>query len=558
MSNNTHQYSLPRGDAQDCLIAAMGAVLTAKPEEQIVAVTGRASTTDPKDEVEQLQQGERAKFVFEWKVAHMPVDKLAPRVQKWRCKASGGYFKLDLRERKYLKFLQKGGLEDLRKDRKPKLPRPPRTKGPSGEMGASEELGSSSKQPTTDSLPESESQSSLRSPNISRPPSAASSVQPAMGPPPPVHPGQAGVHIQRTTRQSRGRRGSRGSTGSATSRVGSRLAGLAVESPSEGSPEGLPPPPEGSPWGGPQGVARGDPAQFGVEYEAQVSTHGHQGPGRVHRAPAPGELTDVYGHPQYVEPGRPRGPPRVGFPLSQFTEQGDWIAPQPGQQQVPGEQTAAQRSHQLAGMEGAQSGSGYPYTPSFSSEGEGEPSLLEDAPLAESPELQDLTESEFDEAYFLSSFQNMPSLSPPTMPNIDPALFQAHTTLPPLEQNYPSSLPRASQPAFADFIYWPEPEDASADLESEWDGEDDQFSYQHPPETHPSLYPGIQDDGRTHHQASVGGGSQPAYMDPYMGANQPSEHQPAYGDPNIGPNQSGEHQIAFDPYASAYESSGEE
>lgn len=538
----------------------MDAVLAAKPEEPIAAVTGRASTMNPKDELEHLDPEARPKFTFEWKVAHMPVDTLAPRVQKWRCKVCKGSHKLETRERQYLRFLQTSGCEDPRKDRKYKPPRDQRKKRPSGEMGASQELGPSSKRPSTDSQPESESQSSLSSPAISRSPSVATSSQRAMRPPPPVGPRQTGVNIQRTTRQLRGRRGSRGSTGSATSRLGSRLADLALQSPSEGSPEGVAPPPDGLPWGSPQDVATRDPAHFGAVYEPQAGPHGYQGPGRVQQAPAPGEFTEVYGHAQRVEPSRPRRPPQVGIQHTQFTEEGHWVPPQPGQQQLSADQGPAQRSHQHAGFEGAQYGSGYPYPPpSPSSEGEDHPSILEDMYLTESPQLEDLTEPQLEEGNILSGLQDIPRLPPPAMSNKVPALLQTRTALPPVGQSYPSTLSPPTESVFAELIDWSEDEDAPVDLESEWHEEDDQFSHQDPSVTPPLLYHGDRNDDRTYYPAPAMREGQPAHVDPYMGANQFGEGQSAFQNQYVGATRSGEEQPVYEePYLSASESSEEE
>lgn len=539
----------------------MDALLAANPKEPIAAVTGRASTKNPQHKVKYRDRGKNPNFAFEWKLAHLPPDMLGPRVRKWRCKVFGGHKNLEKAERAFLRFLRTNGLEDPRTDRQFSGLQESGRKRPSGEMGASDESGQSSKRQTTGSQSESDSQSSVSSPEISRPPLLIAPRPTAMGPPPPIGPGQAGMNIQRTARQSRGRRGSRGSSSSASSRVGSRLASLAVESPSEGSPEGVAPPPEGSAWGGHQGMATRDPAQFGGGHGAQMPGHGYQGPGRLPEVPAPGEFTEAYGYLQRVEPSRPRGPPRVGIPHTQFTDQGGWNPPQPGRQQVSAEQAPARRAHQYAGFEGAQSGSRYAYPPSSQSGGQDDRSILTGVPLTESPQLQDLSEAEFEEGDIQPSFHDMPSLPPPAMHTRYPAPFETQTTLSPFGQNYPSSLPPSTQSAFADFIHWPEADDGTpSGFESEWEGEDDQVpvSYPHPPRSHPMQYLVSQDDRRTYYSTPEMGGGISAHENPYMGANRASGDQPAHDDRFIGSYQPDEDQPVYEePYWSESESEKE-
>lgn len=522
---------------------------------------------------------------FEWKVDRAQPGKVDWRVQRWRFEACGGVDRFRDRRVEYLSFLEQQGLSDpdvsaryeatLSADATSKATKAAKRtpKRPRGEMGARKELGPSRKRRSMDSQyssgsqAEASSQSCVSSPEIQHLPPVTDSEQPAMGPPAPTN-------VERPARRPRSRRGSRGSwgsrssrgsIGSTTGRLGSNLADLILQSPTWGSPEGVAPPREGSPWGGPPGVARTAPGQFGG-YGLQAPIPGYQGSGRVHQGPGYGHLTDVYGHPQYIEPGGPSGPPRVGIVHTQF-QGGEWTPPQPGQQQQPqAEQFSAQLAQQpgpRAGFVQLPPGSGYnvpgpspnvhggggyiprfpPAEPAMQGRGTHMPqysrqmaaapsasgddrSMLQGMPMTESPQLHP-TAHQFgqgDIPFGLPS--NMPpmphSLPPPAMPNINLSQIQAPRSVPPGGESYPSSVPATTESLRAGLVASPEPEYGPAELESESesDGEDDQFSHQVTSVDRPTLYAGGHDNGRYYHSPMPSGGDQPGHRDPYWAGNE--------------------------------------
>lgn len=438
---------------------------------------------------------------FEWQVAHAPEDMRARRVKSWRYKVCGSARAYTARESLYLISLRHSGLPDPRAGHRTFHNQGyQRRKRSNLEMAVREEIGPSVKRRDTGSSQwSSDSQSSFSSPSV-----ASSWGQPIMGPPPPVGPGQPGTSIEHMFRyeQSRtGSRGSRGSTGSAASRVGAGLEGLTFQSPIEGSPEGVAPPPAGSPWGGPQGETRRVPEQFGRGFEAQapfygqqgqgfapqIPAPGYQGPGQVQQAPAPGQLENVYGYLVPAGPGRPRGPPQVGIAHTQhFAAHGGWSPQHPGQPQVPAglapEQHSYQRGH--AGFVDTQSGIGY-----AGGSGHNVP------------------------AFGGSNVQGgggyPPGFPPPTRQAMHGGQFasphqpQHRAAVPPVAQNYPSSLSPATHSMRAEPIHAPEHEDVPADSESESEseseGEDDRVSHQDTRvTTQPLLHTGGQGDPRVY------------------------------------------------------------
>lgn len=63
---------------------------------------------------------------------------------------------------------------------------------------------------------------------------------------------------------------------------------------------------------------------------------GYAQSGRAYQTPGYGQPVEAYGYTTYEsQPSRPRGPPRVGFLLSQYDERGEWNPPQPGQERGP-------------------------------------------------------------------------------------------------------------------------------------------------------------------------------------------------------------------------------
>ncbi|KAG6355323.1 hypothetical protein INS49_003284 [Diaporthe citri] len=320
-SGGGHRLAIVPGDVRACLDAVANAILKADPENPIAGVIGRGSMAS-------------TEIPFEWQISHAPEDMRARRVQKWRYKGHQ------------------------------------RRKRSSLEMSASQEIGPSLKRQSTGSSHwSSGSQSSLSSPSV------ASWGQPVMGPPPPVGPGQPGTNIEHMFRYEQSRRGSRGSRGSVGS-AASRVGGLTLQPPIQGLPEGVAPPPAGSPWDGAQGVASWAPEHYGRAYEPrvpihgqqcqgfppQIPGHGYEGPGQVQQTPAYGQPTNVFGHMRTDFQGPPQREFRVGVQHAQQFAAHEGRNPQHrGQPQVPvgpaPEQYSYQRGH--AGSLDAQSGSGY-------------------------------------------------------------------------------------------------------------------------------------------------------------------------------------------------------
>lgn len=572
-----YQYSLAPGDAQKYLNAAMQVVQESNPEEPIAVVEGQGSTVILKDIAKRLRdviEPQHLKVDFEWKIASLPEDFLAKRVQKWRYDVCGGTVAYQRREIRYLEFLHDNGLNDPRMGMRKLLQYTsgkrhqlefrshyqPEKRG-AEEMGQSQELEASSKRLSMDSQPESVSSLSVMSPNISRQEPVAGWGEPTMDPPPPTHMGR-----QRSGSR-RGSRGSRGSAGSATARVTESLEALTVQSSSWGSLQGMASPFEGSTWGGRPGVARNVPEQFSGGYEAPTPGSGYQGPGRVPETSSHGQLTEVYGHLQYVEPVRPHRP-QVGIEHTQF-QGGGWNPPQSSwQQRAPADQAAAHRSYPPA--QRAHSGSGHnvpvpsphvqvggSYPPRFppaepAMHGRGtylaqQPRhmamvpplgvnprpIFADMPMAESPQLYP-ADPQLGQGNIPSSVPPnvspiLQSLPPPVMDDIDLSQLQAPATVPPVDENCPFSAASTTESMHAGLIALPEHEDAPAESESygrqeeltggdEYsDREDDQFSHQDTSGGEAPLYPGEYDNGRFYHSPIPSGGDQTVHQDPYWG-----------------------------------------
>lgn len=561
--------------------------MSANADVSIAAVMGEGFAIHPGEKMKKMERRKRPQVAFEWKITPAPND-LAERVKVWRIKACGGKNNFYIREREYYMFLQKYELQNPSEGKREFLSKgklrleteegtDPRThipassgeqsashgqpgpgpqqaiyqqgKRPSWEMGGQEFSPSLKRRSTGSQTWGSSSQSSLSSPEVSRPPSVADPRQTIMGPP------RLGSS-DRPMRQTWSWRGSRGSIGSRTARVTSGMAGLTVQSPSWGSPEGVAPPSEGSPWGAPQAMAGSTFGQPGGGY-------GHYSQDYVRPSPAYGQPTEVYGHPGQDLQGPPVRPFQVGIAHTQIPG-GEWPPPQPWrQQQLLVEQGHLQHSQQpgqRAGFGQWPHGSGYNlprpgpdvqtggnYAPSFPPaqpvmHGGGDRSLqqphhmavgppmrrihqssLQNMPMTESPQLQGLAA-----ASIPSSFPPNPpspmtqSLPPPSVSGIDPAQFQAVTTCPPVGHSYPSSRPPTTRSTPAELIDPPEPEDLSADSESysesESDSEDGQDPYQATQPSQPFL-----DDGRFYQSPEPAQQSRSGYEDPYWGANDSAE-----------------------------------
>lgn len=565
----------------------MQVVQESNPEEPVAVVEGHGSTVIlQKDMAKRLHDAiepPHLKLDFEWKIASFAEDFLAKRVQKWRYDVCGGNVAYQRREIQYLEFLRENGLNDPRMGMRKILHhtsgrrhqlnfsshyRP--EKRSAEEMGESQELEASSKRLSMESQPESVPSSSAMSPDISRQDPVAGWGQPTMGPRPSTN------MERRRSGITTALRGSKGSTGSATARVTAGFEALTVQSPVLAPPQGMVPPFEGSTWGGPSGTTGTGPAQFGGRYEPQIPGSGYQGPDQGQEAPGLGQLTEVYGHLQYVEPIRPRGP-QVGIEHTQLRG-GGWNPPQPSwQQRAPADQAAvhgsyppAQRAHSGSGHNmpvpspNVQVGGSYP--PRFPSAGPAmhgrgthlppqprhmamvpplggnAPPIFPDTPMAESPQLYS-AEPQFGQGNIPSSVPPnvspiLQSLPPPFMDDIDLSQLQAPITVPPVAEHYPFSVPSTTESLHAGLIASPEHEDAPAELESyggqeeptgdedsdredeDSDGEDDQFSHQDISAGEPQLYPGGYDNGRFYHSPIPSGGGQSVQQDPYWGGNE--------------------------------------
>lgn len=309
--NNIHasHYSIYPGDVRAFLHAASDAILKADPGNPIAGVIGRGCMAS-------------TKMPFEWQIAHAPEDMRTNRVKRWRYKMCGTARDYTARESQYLIHLGHQGLPDPRQGKRTFHNQGHQQRKRSNlEMDVGQNIGPNLKrQDTGSSQWGSESQSSFSSPEHSRAPSVAGWNQPIMGPPPPLGPGQPGGYIEHPFRHEQSRRGSRGSQGSTSSGVshaGSRMASLTFQSPFEGSSEGMGPPPEGSPWGGPHGVTRTVPGQPAGGFEAQAPFHGYQGPGQVHHAPVYGQPTEVFGYMRTDFQGPPQREFQVGIQHTQ-------------------------------------------------------------------------------------------------------------------------------------------------------------------------------------------------------------------------------------------------
>lgn len=578
-----HQYSLGPGDVQDCLNVAR-VVVEAKSEDPISLVTGQGSTMAREGRAKYPKGPWQPNIDFEWKIAPSPEDNLADRVQKWRYDVCGGTTAYQKLESLYLNFLHENGLDDprmgMRKSLKGSRARHQRKfhshyqpeKRSAEQMDASEELGVSSKRLSMDSQPESVPSSTLMSPDISRQDTVPGWDQPLMGPLPPAKMERRRSGITRASR------GSRGSTGSATARVTAGFEALTVQSPALAPLQGMVPPFEGSTWGGPSGTTGAGPVQFGGRYEPRIPGSGYQGSDQVQQGPGRGQLIEVYGHLQYVEPDQPRRRPQVGIPHTQY-HGGGWNPPQPGwRQRGPADQAPAHRSYPPA--QHAYSGSGHnvpvpspnvqiggSYPPRFPPAepamharrthlppqprhmamipplGGNAPSIFADMPMAESPQLYS-AEPQFGQGNIPSSVPPsvlpiLQSLPPPAMDDIDLYQLQAPTTVPPVGENYPFSVPSTTETMEAGLIASPEHGYALAGSESyrgqeqpsggdedsdredeDSDGEDDQFSHQDTSAGEPPLYPGDYDNGRFYHSPLPSGEGQPVQQDPYWGGNE--------------------------------------
>lgn len=496
---------------------------------------GRGLAMNPQDKLGILKEQSRPQVAFEWKIAVATDDLLARRLQSWRCGACGGRKKYYSRERDYLIFLTHHGLMDPREGKRQSQksmsenegrtnrethipvsiqpsPGPQQTmyqqgKRPNLQMD-SQEFGPSLKRRSTGSQTwGSSSQSSFSSPESSRPPSVTGPAQYIMGPPPPGS-------IERPMLQPRSRRGSRGSwgsIGSGTARVSSGMAGLTLRSPSWDSPEGVAPPPEGAPWGVPQGTAGSSFAQPGGGY-------GQHSQNYMPQNPAYGQQTEVYGHRGQDPQGPPVRPFQVGITHTQIPG-GQWPPRQAlphGQRSI--EQPPVPYSHppgQQAGFTQwqpgpeVQGGGGYPpaYPPSQPGRGTHfpqqsqhmaavppmggtHPSILQNMPLTESPQLQDLAAASIPSNWPPNAPPPiLQSLSPPAVSSINPSQFQAATTRPSVGQSYPYSLPPTTQST----------------------------------RSQPLLYSGGQDNGRFYQSPPPIQQSQAGDEDPFWGASDSDE-----------------------------------
>lgn len=509
LSNNLcyGQHSLGPGDAQDIVRRAEQVVedaASSDPAQEITAVIGQATVINPRDGPNYAQPLIHPPITFEWRIVRASKARLAFRIQKWRYTVCGGAIKYRKRESEYKKFLWYHELDDPREGQRTSAMTSGRKRS-SEEMAEAQEIRPGSKRQSTDSSQWSSagSQSSLSSPDLSREPSVAAWSQPTMGPPPPM-----GAGLQ------------------------------------------------------------------GRGFAPQIPGHGYQGPGQVQQAPAPEGMVEVYGHFQPAEPRRPRGPPRVGIQhTQQFAAHGGWNFQHPGQPQVPVRPAPEQHSYQPghAGFVDPQSGRGYaggsghnmpafwysnlqggggyptgfpptqpamhggqfvlPRQPQHGTavppEGGHDRSTLQNIERMESPEPLDPTAAQSGQRNSPPSFSSgtqpmyhhhrMPPVRPTATRNIDPAQFQAQPPLPPVGQNYPSSLPPASDPMRAELIRAPEYEDVPADSGSESEGEDDQSYHQDTRVTQPLLHTGGQGDPRMYESPSAMP-QDPSYDDVFMGA----------------------------------------
>lgn len=288
-----------------CLNAATG-VLNANPVQPIAAVIGVGSANN-------------MLIKFEWKIAHVPTARLAGRVLKWRYDVLGSPKEYAAREKEYLMFLKQRGLGDPREGTRAAGNSALKWgKRSSSDVGGSQELSRSRKRSSLGSRSSGTSQAGSApssSPPVSLPEMAGQSPAARRGQPPTTLTPIAGITFPNTQPES----GWGSDAGSATALVTSGLEDMSIQS------------------------------QVGVGYwqrgrgnlqqpagPAPIPRSGYQGPGQMQQTPGYGQLVDVYGHQTYEpQPSRPRGPPRVGFPLSQYMEQGTWVPPQPGQHQVP-------------------------------------------------------------------------------------------------------------------------------------------------------------------------------------------------------------------------------
>lgn len=342
----------------------MAVVLSANPAQPIAAVMGKGSVKNPLDRITSLDKPLFPSIHFEWMIVHHPGDWLVKKVRSWRHRACGGVATYNIREDQYLDFLERHELIDPRmvmRDLERRARR--QKKRRSGQMAGSEESSPLSKRQNL------VSQSSATSQAESGPPSSVSSSEMArplpMGTfwPPPMLPPPPAMNTERPMLQPRSRRTA--STSPATARVSSSLATISIQSvmnespvverpqtsgarythtdaryqqpPADSSPATYPGIPSAyGPVGGGYGWSDRGNLQHSAGYAPQIPGSGYQGPGRAYQTPGYGQPVDAYGYTTYEsQPSRPRGPPRVGLPLSQYDERGEWNPPQPGQQQEP-------------------------------------------------------------------------------------------------------------------------------------------------------------------------------------------------------------------------------
>lgn len=358
-------YSLAPGDIQGCVSVAMDAVLKANPAQPIAAIMGKGSVKHPLDRITDMENPRFPQIPFEWMIVHNPGDWLVKKVRTWRYEACGGTVATyNIREDEYLEFLEEHDLIDPRmimRDLERKARR--HKKRRSGQVAGSQESRPSSKRQNLGSQSSATSQagsgpaSSVSSPEMMRPSSMSTFWPPPSLFPPPV------MNTERPMLQPRSRRTA--STSPATARVSSGLATMSIQSVVNESPVVERPqtpsaryahtdpryqqPPAGSPpatypgTSSAYGPFAGGYAQSGrgsLQYPAgsapQIPGSGYQGPGRAYQTPGYGQPVEAYGYTTYEsQPSRPRGPPRVGFPLSQYDQRGEWNPPQPGQEQGP-------------------------------------------------------------------------------------------------------------------------------------------------------------------------------------------------------------------------------
>lgn len=350
----------------------MAAVLSADPAQPIAAVIGKGWVKNPQDRSDNPLF---PNIPFQWRIVHHPGDWLVNKVRRWRYRVCGGRATYNIRENQYLDFLKQHGFIDPRMVMRD-LERNARRskKRHSGQLAGSEESSPSSKrqnlgsQSSATSQAESGPPSSLSSPEMMRPSSMSTFWPPPSLSPPPV------MNTERPMLQPRSRRTA--STSPATARVSSGLATMSIQSVVNESPVVERPqtpgaryahtdpryqqPPAGSPpatypgTSSAYGPFAGGYAQSGrgsLQYPAgsapQIPGSGYQGPGLAYQTPGYGQPVEAYGYTTYEsQPNRPRGPPRVGFPLSQYDQRGEWNPPQPGQEQGPvAFQAPAQGSH---------------------------------------------------------------------------------------------------------------------------------------------------------------------------------------------------------------------